>query len=249
MSLSDDATKNRLAWDRYAAAYQRKHAGQLDQAPLAWGTWSIPEAELQILGPVAGRDILELGCGAAQWGIALAQQGARVVGIDNSAAQLGFARDAAARAGVDITLIHTSAERVPLPDDRFDIIFCDHGAMSFLDPRLALPEVSRLLRSGGRFAFNLASALFQMCFDEDADAVSQTLQVSAFDLGRIEDDGFVEHALTHGAWIRLLRTHDLIVEDLVELRAPEGRETTYDFAPYDWARRWPAEEIWVTRRR
>jgi hypothetical protein len=40
-----------------------------------------------------------------------------------------------------------------------------------------------------------------------------------------------------------------VVEDLVELRAPVGATTTYDeFVPTDWARRWPAEEIWVLRR-
>ena len=42
-------------------------------APLAWGAWRRPESELQVLGDVTGRDVLELGCGAAQWSAALAR--------------------------------------------------------------------------------------------------------------------------------------------------------------------------------
>ncbi|MGI9184330.1 MAG: RNA polymerase sigma factor [Solirubrobacteraceae bacterium] len=43
--------------------------------PDAWGVWQRPESELNVLGDVAGRDVLELGCGAAQWSIALRERG------------------------------------------------------------------------------------------------------------------------------------------------------------------------------
>ena len=45
--------------------------------------------------------------------------------------------------------------------------------------------------------------------------------------------------------------HGFEIEALHELRAPEGAETHayYDFVSADWARRWPAEEIWVARKR
>ena len=102
---------------------------------MAWGVWQIPEAELRVLGDVRDRDILEFGCGAAQWSIALAQAGARPVGLDLSERQLEHARTLMARAGVDFPLVHASAEAVPLPDASFDIVFCDHGAMTFADPR------------------------------------------------------------------------------------------------------------------
>jgi predicted nicotinamide N-methyase len=45
-----------------------------------WGTWNLPESELHVLGEVASRDILELGCGAAQGSIDLARAGARPIG-------------------------------------------------------------------------------------------------------------------------------------------------------------------------
>jgi hypothetical protein len=66
-----------------------------------------------------------------------------------------------------------------------------------------------------------------------------------------EPEGGVEFHLSHGEWIDVLRANEFEVERLAELRAPEGAETHeyYDFVSADWARRWPAEEIWVARKR
>jgi len=74
--------------------------------------WQLPESELRILGDVTGRDVLELGCGAAQWSILLAGLGARPVGLDHSERQLEHARRAMVEAGVDFPLAHASAEEV-----------------------------------------------------------------------------------------------------------------------------------------
>ncbi len=38
------------------------------------------------------------------------------------------------------------------------------------------------------------------------------------------------------------------IVDLVELRPPEDADSTYDFVPLEWARRWPAENIWKARK-
>ncbi len=47
----------------------------------------------------------------------------------------------------------------------------------------------------------------------------------------------------------MFRRNGLVVEDLIELQAPAGATTTYvDFVPRAWARKWPAEEIWVVRK-
>jgi hypothetical protein len=40
----------------------------------------------------------------------------------------------------------------------------------------------------------------------------------------------------------------LAVDDLVELRAPKHATTTFEDFDARWARRWPAEQIWVTRK-
>jgi SAM-dependent methyltransferase len=247
--VSDDSLRNRAGWDAYSDEYQRKHGAQLDKARTAWGVWSIPEADLQVLGDVAAKDVLELGCGAAQWSIALAALGARPVGLDNSARQLEHARRLIAEAGLDVPLHHASAEDVPLPDASFDIVFCDHGATSFADPLRVVPEVSRLLRPGGLFAFNTATTLMLMCWDDEKDALGQRLILDYFGMHRLDEDEQIAFALPTGQWIRLFRENGFEVEDLIELRPPEGATTTYDeFAPIEWARRWPAEEIWKVRK-
>src|SRR5215207_3088436 len=107
----DYAEKNRLYWERASDGYQRLHGAQLEEhAGRAWGVWRIPESELRVLGDVAGRDVLELGCGAARWSVALARLGARPVALDVSRRQLEHARRIMADAGVDFPLIEASAE-------------------------------------------------------------------------------------------------------------------------------------------
>ncbi len=88
---------NRTFWETTSAEYQSEHAAELEAAPLAWGTWRIPESEVGALGDLAGLDVLELGCGGGQWSIALAARGVRVVGLDLSAAQLSARGRARAR--------------------------------------------------------------------------------------------------------------------------------------------------------
>jgi SAM-dependent methyltransferase len=211
--------------------------------------WHVPEAELRVLGDIKGLDVLELGCGGAQWSIALAKLGARPVGLDLSPRQLDHARRAMAAAGVDFPLIEASAEDVPLADEGFDVVFCDHGAFNFADPTRLVPECARLLRSGGLLAFNTPSPLVDLVYDVDGDRIVDRLVNDYFELRRFEGDDEVSFQLPYGEWIRLLRANGFEVEDLIEIRPPEGATTTYDFAPLEWARRWPAENIWKARKR
>ncbi len=133
--MNTDAMRNRRAWDAASDEYQRDHREQLTAKAEAWGVWSIPETELQLVGEVARRDVLEFGCGGAQWSIALAKPGARCTALDNSQRQLEHAREAIAQAHVDVRLVHAAAEDAPFPDGSFDLVFCDrcaefHGAGS-----------------------------------------------------------------------------------------------------------------------
>ena len=210
--------------------------------------WQIPEAELNVLGDVAGLDVLELGCGAAQWSISLAGLGARPVGLDVSPRQLEHARRGMADAGVDFPLIEASGEDVPLADGSFDIVFCDHGAFNFADPRRLVPESARLLRSGGLLAFNKVSPVLDLFYDVESDRIVDRPCNDYFGMERFEDAEGVSFQLPYGEWIRLFRAHGFVVEDLIELRPPADAETTYDMVSLGWARRWPAENIWKVRR-
>jgi SAM-dependent methyltransferase len=250
--LTEHARANRAFWDALADKYQREHGEFIGAPDPRWGMWQLPEDELKILGDIAGRDVLELGCGGAQWSIRLSQRGARVTGLDNSAAQLEHARRNVAEAGVEVELVHASGEALPFEDATFDVVFCDYGAMLFADPYLTVPEVARVLRRGGTFAFSDLTP-FNVLFydDEHEDEMADRPVRDYFGLHRIEwSDGLVEFNLPYGEWIRLFVRNGLEVLDLVEVQPPPGARTTYRTeADTAWARRWPMEHIWVTRRR
>ncbi len=241
--------RNRDFWDADADEYQAAHGAQLARGKV-WGAWGIPETELGMLGNVAGLDVLEYGCGAGDWAIALEREGARVVALDQSRAQLRHATHNGVAAGTGVRLVCAAGESVPLRDASFDLVFCDHGAMSFCDPERSVPEIARLLRAGGRLVFNKATLIYYLCWNAAKRKQTRRLQTPYFDQRVFDfEEGTVDFQLPYGDWIRLFGTHGLVVDDLVELRPPVDTSTTYtDFVPYEWARNWPAEEIWSVRK-
>jgi ubiquinone/menaquinone biosynthesis C-methylase UbiE len=248
MTSSSDALHNRTVWDRKSDEYQQRNAAFIGRPEPRWGMWQLPESELGILGDVAGKDVLELGCGAAQWSILLAQRGARMVALDNSERQLEHARRLMAEAGVDFPLVHSGAEQVPLPDASFDVVFCDHGAMTFADPYKTVPEASRLLRPGELFAFSHSSPLVMTCYSPETDRIERRLVGDYFGMHRFPYE-LIEFNLPYGEWIRLFRENGFRVEALVEIQPPEGAESTYRSPEEtEWARAWPMEEIWRCRK-
>jgi ubiquinone/menaquinone biosynthesis C-methylase UbiE len=255
--MSDDNTqlpehvrKNKAMWEATSDTYEQLHAQALGgENALTWGLWRIPESELNVLGEVANKDILEFGCGAARWAIALAQHGARPVGLDISPQQLSHARRLMAEAGLDFPLIEASAEAVPLPDASFDIVFCDWGAMSFTNPYQSVPEAARLLRPGGLFAFCGATPIQFICSDVKTDRIERHLVNDYFGLTHLDWGDSVDFQIPYGEWIRLFRRNHLLIEDLIETRPAPGATSTYRIEEEnEWARHWPMESIWKLRK-
>ena len=244
--------RNRAHWDVLAAEYVAGGGRAWARAEPAWGIWRVPESELHVLPPdLAGKDAIELGCGTAYVSAWLARRGARVVGIDNSAAQLETARRLRREHGVELTLIHGNAERVPYPDASFDLAISEYGACLWADPYSWVPEAARILRPGGELIFLVNSALLTLCVPAGDDAVAtDRLLRPAFGMYRIEwpGDSGVEFHLSHGDWLRLLRKSGFEIDDLIEIQAPVAGRTRYQFVTLEWARQWPSEEIWKARK-
>lgn len=250
--LSDDARRNREAWTKANAEHTDAHAAEAwSREEITWGVFGVPEATLGTLGEVDGLDVVELGCGTAYVSAWLARRGARPVGVDVTPAQLATARRCQEELGPAFPLVEASAEEVPLPSAAFDLAVSEYGASIWCDPRRWLPEAHRLLRPGGRLWFLRNSTLSILCAPDDGPP-GQTLLRAQRGLGRLEWPGEpgVEWQLPHGELFRLLRRTGFDVVDLVELYPPAGARDHeyYDAFSVEWARQWPAEEIWVAEK-
>ena len=174
--MSETARANRAHWDAKSAAYQERFDPLIGAQPRLWGAWSIPEAEVGALGSVAGLAVLELGCGGGQWAAGLQEEALLVIGLDLSAEQLAAAR----RKSRSLPVVLANGEYIPAGDASLDLVFCDHGAMSWGDPYRTVPEVARVLRPGGRLVFNASSPFVAICWDEGADRLGRELREDYF---------------------------------------------------------------------
>jgi SAM-dependent methyltransferase len=183
----------------------------------------------------------------------LAQRGARPVGVDVSARQLGIARRLQSEFGLRFPLVQADAERVPLSAGCADLVISEYGASVWCDPYRWIPEAARLLRPGGRLVFLAQSTLARLCTGEQG-PTSDRLVRDLFGLHAVVRRGnsgseYRLFALPHGKWIRLLGRCGLVVEDLIEVQVPLGAiNNDFPEFPDQWVRRWPAEEVWFARR-
>jgi SAM-dependent methyltransferase len=251
--LSADAVRNREVWTQENAGYTGARAlAAWRQEEIRWGVFQVPEAELGVLPDLAGKDVVELGCGTAYFSAWLAKRGARPVGVDVTPAQLESARRCQAELGLEFPLVEASAEAVPLPAASFDLALSEYGASIWCEPERWVAEAARLVRPGGLLVFLCNSTLSILCAPDEG-PTQERLVRPQFGMYRFdwpgEDDG-VNFYLPHGEWIRVLRENGFEIEALLELRAPVDAEDHphYDTAPADWARRWPAEDLWRARR-
>ena len=245
--------KNVELWTKQNAEFTDGDARRAwEEEEFSWGIWGVPESEVGIFGDVSGLDAVELGCGTAYCSARLARMGARVVGVDPTPAQLETARRMQAEFGLDFPLIQAFGEDVPLEDASFDLVHSEYGASLWADPYRWIPEAARLLRLEGRLVFLRGSTLAMLCFP-DIGKIDERLRRPQFGMYRLdwpESEGAVEYHLPTGELFDLLRANGFALERLVELQAPEGAKTHgyYDDVTADWARKWPAEEIWAARK-
>ena len=112
---------SRSWWDAYAAEYQVEHGEFLGDADFLWGPEGLREGAAGLLGDVAGRAVLEVGCGAAQCSRWLARRGARPVAFDLSRGQLLEAQRLARSTRVRVPLVLADAGQLPFRDESFDL--------------------------------------------------------------------------------------------------------------------------------
>jgi SAM-dependent methyltransferase len=224
---------NRSWWDGQADAYQAEHGEFLGDARFVWGPEGLDEADVHLLGDVAGRRVLEIGCGAGQCGRWLASQGATPIGIDLSWGQLRHSRQLDQRAGIVLPVVQADAQRLPFEDASFDLVCTAYGALPFVaDAAALLREAARVLRPGGRFVFSTNHPI-RWAFLDDPGEGGLVAVHSYFDRrAYVEYDGhgaasYVEHHRTLGDWVRHIAGAGLRLVDLVEPEWPVDHDRTW----------------------
>ena len=254
--LPEHVAHNREQWDANADRWVAPGERAWRRAEPTWGIWGVPESELAMLPEdMAGMDAVELGCGTAYVSAWMARRGARVTGIDNSAAQLATARRLAQEHGVDLRLLHGNAEQTPFEDGSFDFAISEYGAAIWCAPHAWIPEAHRILRPGGRLVFLGNHPVMSVCSPLDGSAVTYRLERDYFGLHMLDfrevenDPGGVEFNLPISGWFDLFERVGFAVDGFHEPRAPESA-TGQEFAvEADWAKRYPSEHVWKLRKR
>lgn len=121
-------------------------------AYLAHEPWIAPA--LGLVGDVAGRRVLDFGCGHGMAGVFLAQRGAQVTAFDLSAGYVKEAQARAAASGVDQSFraAQAAGEHLPFAAGAFDRIW-GHAILHHLDLPRAAAEIRRVLAPGGWAVF------------------------------------------------------------------------------------------------
>lgn len=245
------ARRHRELWAQVSAEHTDAEADERWQSRgIEWGLFRLSERRLGVVGDVTGLDVVEVGCGTAYLSAHLSRAGARVVAVDLSPDQLDSARRCQQRWGPVFPLVEADGERLPMRSASFDLVISEYGAAPWCRPDRWLAEAARVLRPGGRLVFMTNSPLAGMCVPAEGGVAGVELLRPQRSLRRIEWPGAgVEHHPGHGDWIRELRRAGFGVEALHEVHAEEDSTMPeyYDIVTDDWARSWPAEDLWVAR--
>lgn len=130
------------------------------------------ESELRLIGDLAGRRVLDLGCGAGHNSVRMAQAGAKVIAVDESQEQLQLARERADAADVKIETHHGQLHELAwLRADGIDLAVSAYGLAKVDDLARVLRQVHRVLRQEAPLVISMAHPAFAMVHASAADPV------------------------------------------------------------------------------
>lgn len=160
----------RKSWDKIAVEYRRRYF--ISTETVHYGPLCPGEDKLRLIGPIAGKKAIDLGCGGGQNAIALAKSGADVTAIDFSTNQLAEAERLAISSKVNVQFLRRDiTDLTGLPDNSFDLAL-SACAMAFVkDLGGAIAEVARILKDDGKFILSVMHPM-QYILDGDQDSMT-----------------------------------------------------------------------------
>lgn len=142
---------NRRYWDEAVAIHAASRFYDVDG--FVAGQSSLSAIEDAELGPVDGLHLLHLQCHFGMDSLELARRGARVTGVDYSAAAIAQAGELAARCGLQARFLEANVcDPNTAVGEGFDMAFTSWGVLNWLpDLSVWARLIARALRPGGRF--------------------------------------------------------------------------------------------------
>ena len=113
LTEAETSRASRTYWDSAADEYLAEHGEFLGDDRFIWCPEGVDEEQAQLLGPVKGRRILEVGSGAAQCSRWLAKQGADVYAFDISVEQLRIAKALDRKTDIAVRTVAADAVQIP----------------------------------------------------------------------------------------------------------------------------------------
>jgi SAM-dependent methyltransferase len=224
---------NRGWWDSDADAYQAEHGEFLGEVDFVWCPEGLREIDAGLLGPVRGRRVLEVGCGAAAAARWLATAGARVVATDLSAGMLRHASVGAETSGVRVPLVQSDALALPFRSGGFDVVCTAFGAVPFVaDSAALMREVFRVLRPGGRWVFSVTHPMRWIFLDDPGEGGLVAVH-SYFDRRPYVETAaggeirYVEQHRTLGDRVREIVAAGFVLRDVVEPEWPADHDAIW----------------------
>lgn len=217
----------RRSWNRVSGVYQGHH--RIGVEVVQYGPLAPYEDELNLLGTVSGQRILEIGCGGGQNCVALARQGASVIGVDVSDAQIDFARRLATDEGVAVDFHRgDAADLAFVPDASQDQVLAVYIFPYLEDAAAVLVECARVLRPGGQIILSQDHPIRACYWDEEYREEGILPTRSYFEQRPLRwaylETGtpMVSHHRTVGQWFSLLHESGLAVQQILEFPLPDG---------------------------
>ena len=221
--MSDEA---RRWWETHGRSYQETCRIPID---VLYGTGSPNEAELRLIGSVAGKRVLEVGCGGAQASIAFARQGAIVTAVDVASSEIEFAEALAREHGVSVEFHRRDmSDLSPVASRSQDVVFSAYAFNYVDDLASCFGEVWRVLKEGGLFVWGGSHP-----FGYAVDSETLCLHRSYFETGKSalgEETGcaFASVHRTVSDYFNLLVEAGFVVERIIE---PDSRRR-YPYDPW-----------------
>lgn len=243
-ALPEASKANQRHWDSDAVNYHARHADYLQS--FYWCPEMLHEKDLQLLGDVSDKTILELGCGSAPCSRWLAERfpTATVVGLDLSREMLRHAttgtttKEATSSLGPltsysppNLHLIQADATTLPFSSNSFDIVFSAFGAIPFIENLHQLfSDIARILTTNGQFVYAINHPM-RWVFPDEPGTAGLVAAISYFETAYVETTGdeitYAEFQHTFGDHVRALHAAGFLLTDVLEPPWPPNLQQTW----------------------